>query len=132
MTEIPYEHIEENSVTQVYCSEREHEEPVEKDNQNASLAEATIEETNARDWESRKIEEADEEKPVDSLQVNPEDIKQHDSKLDINNSIEEQIQDTDPREISSDNKEREPVDAVDTNEEILKAKVNNILNLYHH
>lgn len=79
--------------------------------------------------ESTKIEEADVEKPVDSLQVKPEDIKQHDSNLDINNPIEEQIQDTDSREISSDNAEREPVDAGDTNEEILEAKVNNILNL---
>ncbi|KAH6791039.1 hypothetical protein C2S51_006045 [Perilla frutescens var. frutescens] len=152
-TEIPQEHTEENLVAQVDCSEGEREELLEKDNQNLSLTEAPIEETNAREstyinelrnkdedsikpeleteenTESTLVEEeADVERPGESLQVKPEDIKQHDSSLDINNAIEGQIPTTDPQEISVDNTEGESVDAADTNEESLEHIAKNIPN----
>ena len=151
-TETPHEHIEENAVTQVDSSAGKHEERMEEDNQSSSLIEAPAEETDV--MESKNIDESkiceesikpdlengentesiyvkkesDVETPIDSLQVKPDDVKQHDSVSDINESIEEETSNSDPQEIST-NKVGKSVDATHANEENVETKVNNVLNL---
>ncbi|XP_042061227.1 uncharacterized protein LOC121805448 isoform X2 [Salvia splendens] len=146
-TETPHEHIEENVVTQVDSSVGKHEERMEEDNQSSSLIEAPAEETDV--MESKNIderknceesikpdlengentksiihvkEESDVETPIDSLQVKPDDVKQHDSVSDINESIEEEISNPDPQEISTNKVERKSVDATQANEENVETK----------
>lgn len=147
LTEIPREHTEENLVGRVDFTESEQDEHLEKDNQDSSTTKALesehIDELNHRGEDSIKPdsenggntettsvkEETDVEKPIDLLQVKPEDIKQLDSSADINSSIEEQFSITDPQEISIDNTERESLETAQTNEECVEIKVNSILNL---
>ncbi|XP_047947982.1 biorientation of chromosomes in cell division protein 1-like 1 isoform X4 [Salvia hispanica] len=151
-TETPHEHIEENAVTQVDSSAGKHEERMEEDNQSSSLIEAPAEETDV--MESKNIDESkiceesikpdlengentesiyvkkesDVETPIDSLQVKPDDVKQHDSVSDINESIEEETSNSDPQEIST-NKVGKSVDATHANEENVETKVNNMARL---
>ncbi|KAI3452471.1 hypothetical protein Pfo_009135 [Paulownia fortunei] len=152
-TKIPHEHTEENLVVQVDCSQMEHEEHLEKESENSYLTEAPKEETNdnrsknmheSKDTDEDLIkdellenekttvstsvkEEAQVEKPTDSLQAAPEDIKASDSSQDtIMSSTEEQIHTADPQEISSDKTEEKTFDAADTNEETLEATATNI------
>ncbi|KAG6421713.1 hypothetical protein SASPL_118270 [Salvia splendens] len=146
-TETPHEHIEENAVTQVGYSVGKHEESMEEDNQNSSLIEAPAEETNImesknidepKNWGEESIkpdlengentesiyeeEETDVEMPIDSLQVKPDDIKQHDSVSDINKSIEEETSNSDPQENSTNKVERKSVDATHANEGNVETK----------
>lgn len=154
--ETPLKDIEESLVTQVDCSAREHEELVEEESQSSSLIETLVEEADAREskntdepknrgkesmtpeMENEETtenmygkEDTDVETPIDFLQVNPDDIKQHDLSPDKSKSIEEEITNADPQGIITDKAERESVDVAHTIDENVETKV--IMYLpYHH
>lgn len=72
-------------------------------------------------------EEAEEEKPIDSSQAAREEIKASDSSQETNCYIEEKTLPTYPQEISSDETERESIDAVSKTEESIEVSVKAIM-----
>ncbi|KAI3474916.1 hypothetical protein Pfo_030227 [Paulownia fortunei] len=102
---------EENSLIQVDCSQLEQNEHLEKEDENTSLTEAP---TRDNTESSLVKEEAQVEKPIDSLQAATEDIKA--SEDTVTGSIEEQIPTADPQEISKD----KTTDAAYTKEKTLE------------
>ncbi|KAK4417804.1 hypothetical protein Salat_2193100 [Sesamum alatum] len=134
---LSYEQAEENSTVQMDCPDMEHEEHLERASEIPPLVEVPTQETD--EYKSKNIhdedqikcelsekdtvstsvkEEANIEKPLDSLQVTTKDIEATDLGQDIEiDSTKEQIRTADPQEMSGDKTEEKTTNAADTEEE---------------
>lgn len=135
-------HTEEKSVTLVDCSQIEQKEYVEKDGENSShpIEEAKADESKndtelegidpmkaelekEKNTESISVkEEAEVDNPIDSLPKANQDTEAS-STEDTNKCIAEQLPTANPEELSSDQTEKESVDAAEAKEESLEVEM---------
>lgn len=151
-TEIAHEPTKEESVIQVNCSQKEHEEHLEKESENSSVTEVPTEdddkskdmheeidrgenlkETEFSEHEEKTAsalvtEEAQMEKPIDSWEAASKDIMKSDLSENTKvGSIGVQVLTANTQEISSDKREEENTNASEMKEETFEVQVKSIL-----